>query len=385
MRRMAMWLVVGTLAMCGSAAVRPARADEQADLRQLKQQVEEMQQRIQKLEQALAKKKEEEAKKPEAVQAGFGKIKFDGLAQVWGTSDSKANDTFRIRRTEIKFSGQVHPKLKWAVMFDPAKTLSQNASGAIVQSSRPLQDALLTVPLGTRSQLDAGQYKVPTSEEGMRSAAQLDTVERSMISVRGKWGDIRDIGLMLRGGFDQGEYQAGMFNGEGQNTTDANDRKDAAARVVFKPEGTPGLELGVSTYQGKRGAAKVTNRRVGGELRWLRDPCTLKAEFMTGRDNVSTSTLSDRRGWYVLAGYALDPKRQLVARYDVWDPDTDATGDREKDLLLGMNWFLEKHNAKFQVNLVRKNFDAGTAGSQAGYPAGTRHVNQLLSNLQIAF
>ncbi len=312
-------------------------------------------------------------------------MKVDGLVQIWGTSDSRLSDTFRIRRTELKLSGQVHPKVKWTVMIDPAKTLTQNSSGAINQSSRILQDAFLSTPLGAKVQLDVGQFKVPTSEEGARSSAQLDTVERALLSVRGKWGDIRDVGLLARGGFSQGEYQLGVFNGEGLNTTDVNDHKDFAGRVVFKPQTLPGLELGVSTYQGERGATRVPNRRVGGELRYLRDPFVLKAEYMTGRDNVSTSTLSDRLGWFVLDGYSLDKKHQLVVRYDLWDSNADVSGDKENDWLLGMNWFMEKHNAKFQVNFVRKRFETGAAAALAGYSDGTREVNQLLANFQAAF
>jgi len=396
MRTMAVWLALAALIASGWVGAAPARGEEQTELQRLKQQVGELQGRIQQLEEAQQKeaearklaeasKKEAEAKKVEPVQAGFGKIKLDGLVQVWGTADSKAADTFRVRRTEIKFSGEATPRLKWAVMFDPSKSLSQTTDKTIVQSSRPLQDAILSWALSKQAQLDIGQYKVPTSEEGMRSSAQLDTIERSMISVRGKWGDIRDVGLMVRGAFQQGEYQVGVFNGEGQNVTDVSDRKDVAGRVVLKPKSAPGLELGLSTYQGKRGAAEVTNRRTGGELRFRRDPWVLKAEYMTGRDSVSTSSLSDRAGWYVLGGYSLDPKRQLVARYDVWDPGTDVSGDRESDLLLGMNWFLEKHNAKFQLNLVRKSFQTGAAAGLAGYPSDTRHVNQLLTNFQVAF
>jgi len=391
MNRMAMWLISLIVLVPGLVQVIPAWADDREEVQQLREEVQRLKERLQQLEQVLAKQQEEEAKRKEAeakklepVQAGYGKIKFDGLVQMWGSTDGKKSDTFRARRTELKFSGQVHPKVKWAVMFDPAKTLTQNKDKDIVQSSRTLQDAFLTLLLGEKTQLDVGQYKLPTSEEGLRSSAQLDTVERSLISVRGKWGDIRDLGVMLRGSFDNGEYQLGVFNGEGQNVTDANDSKDVAARVVFKPSTTPGLELGLSTYQGKRGAEKATNRRVGAEARFLSDPWVLKAEYMTGRDNVSSSTLADREGWFLLAGYSLDAKRQIVARYDVWDPDTDLSGDQEQDWLLGMNWFLAKHNAKFQLNLVRKNFGA-TGAAAAGYPAGTRHVNQLLTNFQIAF
>jgi len=126
-------------------------------------------------------------------------------------------------------------------------------------------------------------------------------------------------------------------------------------------------------------------RRIGGELLFVRAPFVLESEYMTGEDNVSTSTLTDKTGWYALAGYSLGPKKQVVARYDYWDPNTHLSGDAEDDLLLGLNWYLAKNNAKFQVNLVRKNFQSSVAALSAGFPADTDHANQLLANLQAAF
>ncbi|MFN3966742.1 MAG: hypothetical protein ACK4JE_03485, partial [Endomicrobiia bacterium] len=60
----------------------------------------------------------------EPVEAGFGKIKANGLLQFWYQYDNGATpkDTFRLRRAEVKLSGEIKPDVvSWAIMFDPAQ------------------------------------------------------------------------------------------------------------------------------------------------------------------------------------------------------------------------------------------------------------------------
>lgn len=67
------------------------------------------------------------------VEAGTGKIRFNGLLQAGLLAgDENFNHTFRIRRAEIKFSGELLPKVRWTVMFDVAKALSLSTQTATV-------------------------------------------------------------------------------------------------------------------------------------------------------------------------------------------------------------------------------------------------------------
>ena len=120
---------------------------------------------------------------PAPVMAGTGTIRFNGLLQAWlAGGDAGFKDTFRIRRAELKFSGDLGRTVGWAVMIDPSKSLgTTNGGGAtsINQASRVLQDAFLTVGRPAQLALTAGQFKVPISREGLESSAALDTVERA--------------------------------------------------------------------------------------------------------------------------------------------------------------------------------------------------------------
>lgn len=300
---------------------------------------------------------------PAPVTDGTGAIKFNGLLQGWlASGDSGFQDTFRIRRAELKFSGDLGKNVAWVVMVDPSKSLGTTSTGGtttVTQASRPLQDAFLTVGRMSRLALTAGQFKVPLSREGLESSAALDTVERALFLVDrargGAYGDIRDIGVAVRRSANRYELTFGIFNGTGesQNETDRNERKALAGRFSTRVAGIEGLQLGTSAaWGGQNGAA--SRDRAGIDALFVRGALKLKAEVMRGRDGAA-----ERLGFYAHGGYRINPRVELVARLDQWDPDTnsDATAAtvRERDFLAGANISITE-SLRLQTNLVRKTF-----------------------------
>lgn len=323
----------------------------------------------------------------EPVQAGYGSIKFNGLMQQWLTFDTNATDTFRARRLELKFSGTINPRARWNIMFDPAKALNLNVTKtggnvtdvSVDQTTRVIQDFWFGYSLGRNVELHVGQEKLPLQLEGLQSSATLETVERNLLVVRARYGDIRDVGLQFVGKAGKGGWALAVVNGEAPTTNDANDTKDVCLRL-FNVSGTSTkLHLGAALYRGKKGAAKTDKDRNGFELRYDAGPTTLKGEYMTGKDGAV-----EPRGWYVLWGTKQGATGQFVLRYEQFDPDTNAAGDRERDLTVGYNWFLVGNNAKIQLNWVRKDFQTA-AGAPAPYTGLTDSTDQVLLNFQASW
>ncbi|MDQ2920791.1 MAG: porin [Acidobacteriota bacterium] len=329
--------------------------------------------------------------KPKGVEVGIGKIKFNGLLQTWFVGgNGGVTDTFRIRRAELKFTGEISPHFKWTVMIDPAKSLSLNntfttVSGTTVvkdtsvnQASRILQDAFITLSYVKRVNINVGQFKVPLSLEGLQSSTQLDTERALFASDRargGNFGDIRDVGIMLYGPLTKAvDYQLGIFNGSGesQNDLDKNDQKAVAGRLVVRPPFIRGLQLGGSGVWGNWQRADRPRRdRLGAESLFVRGPITLKGELMTGSDGAI-----HRRGYYGHFAYQFDPKFQGIFRADTWDPDiareNNAANATERDYVAGFNYFIRERYFKLQFNYLRKTFPSGLVPSR----------NVLLLNLQ---
>ena len=142
------------------------------------------------------------------IHVGQGTLKVGGLFQGWAFWDGNDNDRARIRRTELKFAGDIlgDERFKYTVMIDPVQVQEDNTRRSV------LQDAFFTVdhmPFLPHHKLDLGQYKLPLTEEGLRSSAKLDTAERSLIGRT--FGDQRDIGAMLTGDWPYMMYQLGCL------------------------------------------------------------------------------------------------------------------------------------------------------------------------------
>lgn len=306
-------------------------------------------------------------------------VKFGGLLQGWYLAgDEGFNDTFRIRRAELKVSGELAKKFGWVVMIDPAKSLTVS-SGTVNQATRVLQDAFITVagPHGTT--LQVGQYRIPLSREGVEPSASIDTVERALFlndrARNGNYGDVRDIGVSLRGTVaGRYDYNVGVFNssGESQNDLDRDERKAVVGKFVATV--VPGLRLGASgAWGGPEEAGRPRRDRLGGELLFTRGPLKLAAEVMGGRDGAL-----ERRGYYAHAGYRFRPRFEGIVRVDAWDPDLSRDGGlaaaNETDFTVGFN-YNPIATLRLQANAVHKTFSDDAL----------RDRNLLLVNLQTSW
>lgn len=316
----------------------------------------------------------------EPVEAGFGKIKVNGLLQFWYQNDNSTvpKDTFRLRRGEVKLSGEIKPDIvSWAVMFDPAQireddTQTTNAAPKVITDvgrKSLLQDFVITLKPYKAFSIDFGQHKVPFGMEGLESSAKLDFIERSALAYKFKWADYRDIGFTVKSDFEIGDVKiqpaVGVFNGAGQNRLDDNEPLDFVGRLVIKPIET--LHLGVAHYNGQTGTTE--NMRTGVEIKFSRDPVSVYGEYVAGK-----SSGKNKRTYYISAGYAFFDSWQAVARYDWYDPDNGQQNDEKYEATIGLNYFIEKHNTKVQLNYVyrgetgtRINDDVIRASVQVNY------------------
>src|SRR4051812_46934701 len=194
-------------------------------------------------------------------------FELHGFLQIYyRTGDPTTKDGFRLRKADIKFSGDLSPQLRWRITFDASKALTVSktpgsgadslllADAAIDQRSRMVQDAALTYTVDRALVLDIGQQIIPLSLEGTIPTSQVETIERSMFIVERSratgLGDIRDIGVSANGRAlaTAVEYHIGVFNetGEGAGTTDANEQKAVMGRVAIHPAWFPNFQFGGS-------------------------------------------------------------------------------------------------------------------------------------------
>ncbi len=303
-------------------------------------------------------------------------IQLHGFLQIYyRTGDPTTRDGYRLRKADLKFSGELSPRLRWRIGFDASKILALTKTTETVDSStvltdvavdsrsRIVQDAALTLLLPHAMRLDVGQQIIPLSLEGTVPSSQIETIERTLFIVERSratgLGDIRDIGASLNGtAADAIEYHLGLFNetGESQNTTDPNDQKAVLGRVALHIPGMAHFQVGGSGgFQGGPPAGPQRRERAGGEIQYRDQYLTLRTELMSARDAALR-----RFGWYSLASARPTEQLQFVARIDSWDRDlhseTALTDAYERQIVAGTSYLFDGGVGKVAFNLVRQTF-----------------------------
>lgn len=266
-------------------------------------------------------------------------FKISGFGQVQWTSLPGSGSTFQLRRGRVSIDGDIHKFASYRIQVEALN--SPTLLDAYLQL-KPLHYAWLTF----------GQFKVPFSQENLRSSKDLFTIERSqvvngLVPGRDNGSNGRDIGADVGGSFNMSDsagidYAVGIFNGAGINRKDDNNRKDAAARLALRP--FRGLALAGDYYKGAAGSTEVAHDRQGAEIAYAYLPLTLMGEFIWGRDGVIR-----KQGWYGLAAWRFSKRWEGVFRADGFDPNRSLAQNTSNAYLGGLNWHFAS-GLKWQVN-----------------------------------
>lgn len=277
----------------------------------------------------------------ERAQSGEAKLPFkiSGYGQAQWASLPGSNSTFRLRRGRVSVDGDVGKLATYKIQVETLNSPS-------------LLDAYLTLNVLPFAKVTVGQFKVPFSQENLRSSANLLTVERSqvvnsLVPSRDIGANGRDIGADVAGTFSFSEsagvdYAIGIFNGAGIDGKDNNKRKDFGGRLAVRP--FSGLSFAGDYYHGNSGITEVPRDRQGVELAYTYHPLTLLGEYIWGSDGALR-----KQGWYGLGAWQFSKQWQGVFRVDAYDANHVQPGNTVTDYLGGFNWYFAR-NLKFQLN-----------------------------------
>ncbi|MCA1596147.1 MAG: OprO/OprP family phosphate-selective porin [Chloroflexi bacterium] len=309
-----------------------------------------------------------------AVVAGFGNLTIGGVLQFWAAAGSHPDTTyikaggfgFKARRMELHLDGGVDPRLSYHLNADFAR------GSSTVSSNGVLQDVFLAYSLGAGQDLLVGQTKLPMSETGIQSSAQLLTVERPLFVVgpRGagvpQWGDVRDIGVQYRLGRPHYSAQIALTEGAGdyQNLPgDTKYGKQVTAEFFFRPFDPKGLQLGITGSGGagyNNGAHSLLRNRAGGSIRYPVGRWFFETEYMAGADGIAPPAAGGkvvteiRHGEYGLAAYDLGGGYQGVVMLDYLNPGIALP--RQTNVTMGMNHNMDHGHRRLQVNYIHEHY-----------------------------
>lgn len=354
---------------------------------------------------------------------GYAQLDFRG----YQSGDHPPN-TFLVRRARISLEGKLERYFDYRIEGDFADT-----------ANTALRDFYVNIHRIDEFQLRFGQFRVPISQEEMRSDNLQDFVERSLVNnlVPSRSPGVGASGVLNKGVF---EYQIGAFNGKGLLAANNNGTPETAIRLRFTPwknsteflsKGfifggafTQGRSLGGTSVRGQTESRSFSffvpdtingkYIRANGEMTWLLGPAVIRAEYdqtNQRRDNLGPGGRNlpgvVAKGYmgqftYLLTGEdkpesgVLAPKNNLFGDsngrqgFGAWElkfrysnlqiADGTAKSNRAESFFFGPNWYMNR----FVRYLLDVGFERFKDPLRSPRP-GDRNYFVVLSRVQVAF
>ena len=362
---------------------------------------------------------------------GTFETQITGYAQLDHRSYRSGNhppNTFLMRRARLALEGKVARYFDFKLEGDFADVV-----GTL------LRDAYVNVHRIDEFQLRFGQFRVPISQEEIRSDSFQDFVERSMVNnlVPSRSPGLMALGVVGKGVF---EYQVGAFNGRGLLGLNTSGTPETAVRLRFNPwkngdhfwakglifggaytQGRNLANLGVRGITESRSFAwyvpEVVNgkfNRVNSELTWMLGPAAFRAEYdqtNQRRDDLGTDGQNlpgvVAKGYvaqftYLLTGETKPEANTVAPRRDLFGGESGKMGfgawelkfryanlqiadgtpksNRAESIYFGPNWYLNRF-VRYMLDLGFERFKDPARSPNPD----DRNFFVVLSRVQFAF
>ncbi len=306
----------------------------------------------------------------------FSVPKFSGYAilqyQYSGQKGDESN-TFNLRIARVSVDGTILNDFAYKVQAQI------NGNTSTLGNSPRIVDLFLEWKRFDFAKIKLGQFKRPfTLENPMNPIDQGFMNYSQVVSALSGFNDRtgehpsngRDIGIQLEGDFLKTpsgrnllHYQVGVFNGQGINTKDVDNKKDVIGGIWVAP--VSGLRLGLFGWtgsyarKGEDGVKSLSKRRYAISGEYVINDWTFRSEYIhsTGlgfedtyeekedasKTEINLSNGSKADGYYLLAiAPIIKNKLHVKARYDMYRKD--ARWDKAKTLYeLGADYIFIKH------------------------------------------
>jgi len=369
--RIIIGMLLLAIPLCMNAQVKPIKPAEEPK----KVKVEKVEQ--EKLEKEMADKESREKKEHKG---GFEMPKISGFVQGMYQANldeegTLIDNTLRMRRVRLSVDGTLFKGLTYKIQGDFSR-------------SPMLVDAFVKYKVADAFAIQLGQFKTPFSLESPINPVNLEIFDYGE-AIQGLVGykDVcgvgslgRDLGIMATGSLfpvkgEEGikyhvvNYALGVFNGNGANQLDNNNRKDIVGRLEVHP-GLKYLTLSGSYYYGKYTKddnVNCTRNRWAAGAQYNDGKFVIRGEYISGKTGYLPTVIPEDLGYYNSNGYygvvgynfalGKDKSQKLmpVLRYEHFDKNGLSGTDW---YTVGINyWPLKSLNFKFDYSLIMTGSD----------------------------
>lgn len=271
----------------------------------------------------------------------FATTKFNVLLQGWGIQNQNTTpnaQSVRLRRSEFKLSGTIASAPKYFFMIDPAKLIIP-PGGKAVPVDNMIQDFGLSYNVVPGLEITAGQFKIPTTAEGLDSSSDLPLPERSLIGRT--LGDKREMGVKLAYKTQAWNIASMVSSGRSLSGPGQGMFHDLDTRIEITPNKALGLGafvvLGNDFDYSKKGRWGVNGRYNLGQA-------VLRAEYAQAKDGPTQSA-----GITTEVGYWVTENFEPVARFEAFKPNQALIPMGQAETI-GLNYYFRKAFSKIQLS-----------------------------------
>ncbi len=287
---------------------------------------------------------------PASTTGEFPAPRLGGYLQAREIARKHVGLTSVLNRARFSIDGSLPAKFSYRFLVELQASAGQApATVSLREATAKWTSAPFTVT--------AGQFKTPFTREYLIPVPALELAD--LATVVDSLAPRYDVGVM-------GEYAlgavatvaAGVFNGEGANSTANRDSIALlAGRITTRP--LPQLSLGASITRDSadslRWGVDVSVQHFGGVVR---------AEYVT-RHRKGRAREKDDFGWYVFESFRVTPRVQLVARQEDFQRPELGPARRVRGYAYGTNVEIAPNRVRLLVEFLRRRTGATQIRSDA--------------------
>jgi len=329
------------------------------------------------------------------------------------SEDGKSNESemdMYIRRIRLEVGGQLYTNLKYSLVFDADKNGKFASTSGSPTNEVKIQLANIDYKFQDVFAVRFGKAKLPYSRVSLTSSSKQLIIERPVSTEAAKklFDDYYQSHLMLHGKVAEGIFAYNLAVGDGWEpnstitgtTTVHKSDPLYITRLELSPPGWTEkdksdahlgqgrhLVLGVS-YAGQKGIEYKTTTYgedrtlVGADISGHYEGFTAQVEYNEWQEKYTNPASKEKKpkGWYAQAGYFISGlNAEPVARYEVYDQDSNSSDKKEKTTTVGVNWYGKGHSFKVGLNWAHTEYEKSASGWLANND--TKDVYQVQAQL----
>jgi len=325
-----------------------------------------------------------------------------------GNSNESEMDMY-VRRIRLEIGGQLYTNLKYSLVFEADKNGKFASTSGSPTNEIKIQTANIDYKFQDAFAVRFGKAKLPYSRVSLTSSSKQLIIERPVSTEAAKklFDDYYQSHLMLHGKVAEGilAYNLALGDGWEPNSTinSSTVHKSDPLYIARLELSLPGwtekdksdahlgkdkhLVLGVN-YASQKGIEYKTTAYgedrtlMGADISGHYEGFTAQFEYNLWKEEYTdpSKKAKEPKGWYAQAGYFISGlNAEPVARYEVYDQDSNSSDKKETTTTIGANWYGKGHSFKIGLNWAHTEYEKSASGWLAN--DDTKDVYQVQAQL----